>query len=79
MTYESMYSGFDRDKTRDATGWVVEDARRRLPQPEVNHYCRRHGHKWGEPWSPIHPSAEVRGCIRCAKRGLIVLETSYVR
>ena len=73
---DAIYSGFDREKTRDWSGLLVGWMRGVLPTPEISPTCVKQGHRWSEPllleWRPT--PVRVYGCVRCAKRGLLVLK-----
>lgn len=73
-TWQNTYSGFDRAACRDWSGSIACYMRKVLPPPMISPTCAKKGHDWSEPivW---FPGAPVYGCKRCAKRGLLVLET----
>jgi hypothetical protein len=58
------------------TDWVIRWMRPLLPEATISPTCAKQGHKWSEPltidWSK-DGTVNVFGCVRCAKRGLIVL------
>lgn len=81
MSYShlNVYDGRDVKRGGTTTGWVVQALEHMLPEPTISLTCRRKGHEWTAPVTPLSPFAEVRGCKRCAKRGLLVLETRQVQ
>jgi hypothetical protein len=79
--WENTYSGIDRRACRDWTGVVLDEFRKILPEATISPTCAKKGHEWSEPVSFFPRShfpkgwASTRGCTRCARRGLVVLET----
>ena len=71
--WQNTYSGFDQ--TYGYTQWVLDAFRSFLPEPTIDPKCKRDGHRWSEPMHPMCAETETVGCIRCARRGLVVLES----
>jgi hypothetical protein len=71
--WQNTFSGFDQ--TYGSTQWVLNAFRKLLPGPTIDPTCKRKGHRWSEPMRPLALETEVVGCIRCARRGLVVLES----
>jgi len=74
----NVYDGRDAKRGRTTLAWVIEAVEGMLPEPTISPTCKRKGHEWTPAVTPISRLAEVRGCKRCARRGLIVLETRQV-
>ena len=79
FAYVNAYSALDLKD--EAGGWlahVVREMVDKLPPPVISPTCRKQGHKWGDPWEWGEDSAiHVRGCVRCARRGMVVVLTDY--
>ena len=75
-SWENVYSGLDLKHRNTTTGWVMQEAEKVLPRPEISSTCKRKGHEWSRPFWPLFGEAAVRGCKRCARRGLIVIQTT---
>jgi hypothetical protein len=56
------------------TEWVIEALEPLLPKATPSPKCIR-GHDWTEPRMPLSSLTTVRACKRCARRGLLILES----
>lgn len=71
--WHNAYSGFD--EVYGTTRWVMDAFRGLLPEPIIDPVCKKKGHRWSKPLHPLAKETEVVGCIRCARRGLVVFES----
>jgi hypothetical protein len=69
-----IYSGLDAPY--GWRKWCTEAVAPLLPKPVISPTCKRNGHDWTDERVVMLPGASMRACKRCAKRGLVVFETT---
>ena len=76
-TYLNSYDGFS--DTFGYTQSCLKALRPLLPAPSISPTCKRKGHEWTDERVVMFPGASMRACRRCARRGLVVIETRQDR